>query len=152
MVVGMVLLVVTTIYMVSALMLAPPLKEGIPSTSFWPLVLVVITYSASLVMLVRAFKGDKKEKRLISDWKRARGPIIVVGLTGLYVGIFVHVGYWISTFLYSFGLVLLFDSVRKRKGKVRMLVFSMVAAAVLALTGYILFEVIFDVRLPKGVI
>ena len=158
-VVATVLLIWVTIYVVSAVMQEPPFKKDWETTAtFWPLMLVAIAYPACLAILVRAFKEnkeDKEGKRLIPDWKRSRNPIIIVGLTGLYAGIFALVGYWISTFVYCFGLTLLFDLKEprgERRSKVRTLLFSMVVAIVLVVIGYLLYEVIFDIRLPKGIL
>lgn len=155
-VVATVLLIWVTIYAVSAVMQEPPFKKDWETTAtLWPLILVAIAYPTCLAVLVRAFKEDKEGKRLIPDWKRSRNPIIIVGLTGLYAGIFALVGYWISTFVYCFGLTLLFDLKEpreERRSKVRTLLFSMVVAIVLAGIGYLLYEVIFDIRLPKGIL
>lgn len=155
-VVATVLLIWVTIYAVSAVTLEPPFKEdGETTATLWPLILVAIAYPACLVVLVRAFKEGKEGKRLIPDWKRSRNPIIIVGLTGLYAGIFGLVGYWISTFVYCFGLTLLFDLKEpreERRSKVRTLLFSMVVAIVLTVIGYLLYQAIFDIRLPEGVL
>jgi len=155
-VVATVLLIWVTIYVVSAVMQEPPFKKDWETTAtFWPLILVAIAYPTCLAVLVRAFKEGKEGKRLIPDWKRSRNPIIIVGLTGLYAGVFALVGYWISTFVYCFGLTLLFDLKEprgERRSKVRTLLFSMVVAIVLVVIGYLLYEVIFDIRLPKGIL
>ncbi len=154
-----VLLIWVTIYAVSAVTLAPPFKEDWEaSLTLWPLILVAIAYPTCLAVLVRAFKEDKEGKegkRLIPDWKRSRNPIIIVGLTGLYAGAFGLVGYWISTFVYCFGLALLFElkeSREERRSKVRTLLFSMVVAIVLTVIGYLLYEAIFGIRLPEGIL
>lgn len=150
------LLIWVTIYAVSAVTLEPPFKEnGETTATLWPLILVAIAYPTCLAVLVRAFKEDKEGKRLIPDWKRSRNPIIIVGLTGLYAGIFGLVGYGISTFVYCFGLTLLFDLKEpreERRSKVRTLLFSMVVAIVLTVIGYLLYQAIFDIRLPEGVL
>ncbi len=76
-------------------------------------------------------------------------------MTGLYAGAFGLVGYWISTFVYCFGLALLFElkeSREERRSKVRTLLFSMVVAIVLTVIGYLLYEAIFGIRLPEGIL
>lgn len=142
---AVVLLIGATVYLVEALRMPPPIRHGIVGPSFLPLGLVAIMYTASLTILVQGFKRGKK---LILDWKRIRNPIIVIGMTGIYIGILTQVGYWISTFLFSFGVALVFRY--GRGSKARVLVFSMIIAAVMVLMGYLFFEVIFDTRLPKG--
>lgn len=142
---AVVLLIGTTVYLVEALRMPPPILHGIVGPSFLPLGLVAIMYTASLTILVQGFKRGKK---LILDWKRIRNPIIVIGMTGIYIGILTQVGYWISTFLFSFSVALVFRY--GRGSKARVLVFSMIIAAVMVLMGYLFFEVIFDTRLPKG--
>lgn len=152
-VVATVLLIWITIYAVSAVTLAPPFKGDWEATAtLWPLILVAIAYPACLAVLVRAFKEGE---RLIPDWKHSRNAIIIVGLTGFYAGTFGLVGYWISTFVYCFGIALIFElkeSKGERRSKVRTLLFSMVVAIMLTLIGYLLYEVIFGIRLPEGVL
>lgn len=142
---AVVFLIGTTVYLVEALRMPPPISHGVPGPSFLPLVLAAIIYAASLTILVQGFK---REKKLIVDWKRIKNPIIVIGMTGVYIGMLTQVGYWISTLLFSFGVALVFRY--GRGSRARALVFSTIIAMIMVLIGYLFFEVIFNIRLPKG--
>ncbi|MBA7552773.1 hypothetical protein ES705_45348 [subsurface metagenome] len=142
---AVVFLIVATVYLVEALRMPPPISYGIPGPSLVPLVLVTIMYAASLAILVQGFTRGKK---LILDWKRIKNPIMVIGMTGIYIGMLSQAGYWISTLLFSFGVALLFRY--GRGSKARALVFSTIIAMIMVLLGYLFFEVLFNVRLPEG--
>jgi len=142
-----VILIVITIYMLETVIpLWPPFKDGRPTVSSWPLLVVVTGYPACLIFLLRTLKEDKGGKRFFYNWKRSS---IFLGLTILYVGIFTQLGYWVSTFLYSFGLIL-FSYQRKGRSKARALIFSIVVSIGITVIIYVLFEEIFGVRLPGG--
>lgn len=113
---------------------------------FFPLVLAVIMFAAWPIILVRS----TKKKGVILSWRFIKIPIILVSLTGIFIGAFLTFGYFVSTLLFSFGVALAFQGVRR--GKVRTLVPPAIIAIIITLVGFLLFEVVFDIRLPMGVI
>jgi len=142
---AVVLLIGTTVYFVEALKLPVFVTLGKPGAGVFPLMLVAVMYIVVSVTLVR---GIKQEKKLLG-WGYLKIPAIAVGLIGIYVGTFYHLGYFGATLLFSFGIALLF---RERGGsRVKMLVFPLIIAVAATLAGYLLFQVIFDIRLPTGV-
>lgn len=142
---AVVLLIGTTVYFVEALKLPVFVTPGKPGAGVFPLMLVAVMYIVVSVTLVR---GIKQEKKLLG-WGYLKIPAIAVGLIGIYVGTFYRLGYFVTTLLFSFSIALLF---RESGGsRVKMLVFPLIIAVGATLTGYLLFQVIFDIRLPTGV-
>lgn len=145
-VVAAVILIVLTLYAVSAVTLRPPFIDGIPSPSFWPLLLAGIGYPPCLVILARALREESPVQGRVSS----RNAIIAtIGLTGLYAVIFSPVGYWISTILYCFGLSMVF-STEQRRSTVKRVIFSMIVAIGLTAIGYAMYKLLFNIRLPGG--
>jgi len=144
-IVAVVFLIGTTFYFIQALKLPPPFKVGEPGPALFPLILVVIMYTTSLKILIQ---GLKKEKKFILTGKNIRSPIGAIGLTALYIGVFSIIGYWASTIFYSFCLALFFEYGRKNK-KVAV-AFSTIIAIAVTFAGYLFFEVVFKIRLPRG--
>jgi len=141
---AVVLLIGTTVYFVEALKLPVFVTPDKPGAGVFPLILVAVMYIVVSVTLVR---GIKQEKKLLG-WGYLKIPAIAVGLIGIYVGTFHHLGYFGATLLFSFSIALLF---RESGGsRVKMLVFPLIIAVGATLTGYLLFQVIFDIRLPTG--
>ena len=142
---AVVLLIGTTVYFVEALKLPVFVTLGKPGAGVFPLMLVAVMYIVVSVTLVRGIKQEKK----LPGWGYLKIPAIAVGLIGIYVGTFYHLGYFGTTLLFSFSIALLF---RESGGsRVKMLVFPLIIAVAATLTGYLLFQVIFDIRLPTGV-
>lgn len=142
---AVVLLIGTTVYFVQALKLPVFVTPDKPGAGVFPLMLVAVMYIVVSVTLVR---GIKQEKKLLG-WGYLKIPAIAVGLIGIYVGTFYRLGYFGTTLLFSFSIALLF---RESGGsRVKMLVFPLIIAVGATLTGYLLFQVIFDIRLPTGV-
>ncbi|MCA0974395.1 tripartite tricarboxylate transporter TctB family protein [Halomonas denitrificans] len=158
------LLAVTLIYLVEAFKIAPPLHNGALTASFFPVLLGVVMLLA-LAFVVRADRhadGDSAEEEApmsesdqeatqaatsgepapASIWQ---GALAVTLATGLYISLFASVGYFLSTFAYAFAMMLIFGAGRPA---LRSLGFKALVAAVIALLGYALFELVFQVRLP----
>ncbi|MBY6028750.1 tripartite tricarboxylate transporter TctB family protein [Halomonas sp. DP8Y7-1] len=162
------LLAVTLIYLVEAFKIAPPLHNGALTASFFPVLLGVVMLLA-LAFVVRADRhadGDSAEDEApmsesdqeatqaatqaatsgepapASIWQ---GALAVTLATGLYISLFASVGYFLSTFAYAFSMMLIFGAGRPA---LRSLGFKALVAAVIALLGYALFELVFQVRLP----
>lgn len=135
-------LIGTTIYLTEALRL--PVPDDRPGAGLFPLMLAAVMYIASSVILVRGIKHDKQ----LPAWERLKIPVILIGMIGLYVGMFYHFGYFGATFLFSFGVALVFGVGGGSKAK-RLLLPVIIAVAATSI-GFLLYEVIFDIRLPRG--
>lgn len=142
---AIVFLIGTTVYLSQALKLPRPFKVGEPGPALFPFVLIFIMYGASLKILLH---GLRQEQRFTIIGKNIKKPIAAIGLTAFYIGMFSTLGYWASTILYAFCLALFFEYGRKSKKKA--FIFSAIISLAVAFVGYIFFEILFNVRLPRG--
>lgn len=136
------------IYLVSSLALGAPLENGRLTPSFFPLILGAISTALTLVILVRALKQSSTEE----EWSAAKKgdearkidkylTFFVIAATALYIVLFPTLGYFATSFLYVFSIIIIFSNLSKLLSK------SLLAIAVVVL-GYLLFEQVFRVRLP----
>lgn len=135
-----VLLVVTTAYLLSALQIASPYEDEGVGPSFFPIVLAVIMYAALAVVLVHEVRAVQARA---GATLRIKDPAKVVALTAVYVALFVPLGYFISTTLYVWSLFFVFNFGSHNQ------LWRVVAALAIALAMWLLFEGAFGVRLPK---
>jgi len=97
---------------------------------------ILKTSNADLEVIDDDREGDVEEKPSLA------APIKIVLSTGLYIAVFKTVGYPIATFLYVYALLYLFKL--ENVGQVRRIVYCAIITGVF----YVLFAVIFQVRLP----
>ncbi|GHB21587.1 hypothetical protein GCM10009038_20560 [Salinicola rhizosphaerae] len=150
----MVLAVITLIYLISAIRLGPPMRDGNMTASFFPIaigVVMLLALAAAMAHAIRGSRGVTRAKPAASDDAPAArqylglssGAIGVILLTAGYLLAFDMIGYFVSTFFYVLLLCSLFGG-----GFTKGLVSRIIAAVVITLAGYLLFEIIFQVRLP----
>ncbi len=151
------LLALTLIYLLEAFKIAPPIKNGALTASFFPVALAVVMLLAlgGVILSDRreAASGeasteeseeesDNRDETTGAAW---RGPVAVTLLTAGYIALFAHLGYFIATFIYAFTMTLAFATGRPSP---QALAFKALVAGVITLLGYGLFELVFQVRLP----
>lgn len=155
------LLALTLIYLLEAFKIAPPIKNGALTASFFPVALAVVMLLAlgGVILADRREAasgeaggeaaagdsdegGDNRGAAKVAAW---RGPVAVTLLTAVYIALFAHLGYFIATFLYAFSMTLAFATGRPSP---QALAFKALVAGVITLLGYGLFELVFQVRLP----
>ncbi|WP_442488117.1 tripartite tricarboxylate transporter TctB family protein [Halomonas litopenaei] len=147
------LLALTLIYLLEAFKIAPPIKNGALTASFFPVALAVVMLLAlgGVILSDRreAASGeaseeesDNRDEKTGAAW---RGPVAVTLLTAGYIALFAHLGYFIATFIYAFTMTLAFATGRPSP---QALAFKALVAGVITLLGYGLFELVFQVRLP----
>lgn len=143
------LLVLTLIYLVAALGIAPPVSNGNITASFFPVVLGLIMVVALAVSMLgdrrKAVAEHDDKPSAGADASRSFGPLAVVVLTAVYIALFSSLGYFISTTLYAFAMTLVFSAGRPSR---RQLLAKALIAVTIAVLGYGLFEWVFQVRLP----
>lgn len=139
-----VLLIVTTLYFVDAVQMAPPMRDGNMTVSFFPMAIAIMMYMAiaSVLWHIARIPPETTDPNSSDKDERRLGPLWITLLTGAYIFAFSAFGYFISTFLYVFILTILFGE--RAKG----LLFKLIASLVITAGGYLLFEVVFQVRLP----
>lgn len=151
------LLALTLIYLLEAFKIAPPIKNGALTASFFPVALAVVMLLAlgGVILSDRREaasgeasaeegeeKSDNRDETSVAAW---RGPVAVTLLTAGYIALFAHLGYFIATFIYAFTMTLAFATGRPSP---QALAFKALVAGVITLLGYGLFELVFQVRLP----
>ncbi|WP_157956776.1 tripartite tricarboxylate transporter TctB family protein [Salinicola halimionae] len=155
--------VITLIYLVSAIQLGPPMKDGNMTASFFPIATAILMLVALIVAMVHALRGktersekETAEKETAADAESgdeesagrqyiglSAGAIGVIVLTAGYLLAFDLIGYFVATFVYVLLLSGLFGGGFREKWATKL-----IAAIVITAAGYLLFEVVFQVRLP----
>lgn len=157
-----VLAIITLVYLVSAIQLGPPMKGGNMTASFFPIATAILMLFALVCAMVHALRKpalsaaatahieDTKETGDTEDAPVGRqyaglsiGAIGVIVLTAGYLIAFDLIGYFVSTFVYVLLLCCLFGGGFKHQWLTKL-----IAAVVITIAGYLLFEVVFQVRLP----
>ena len=140
------LIVFTAAYLNDALKLGSPLRYGVPSAAFMPLVLSAVMFVALLAVIV-----DTVRTRAAASAQDPLGALVRPGLvvvaTALYIAFFQTSGFAIGTFLYVYVMVSLFGyrDGRTLAGQALRLLLALI------ITGsvYMFFVGAFDVQLPS---
>lgn len=133
-------LVLTTIYLAETFRLRSQMSE-----SFWagpkamPVLASILMYALLLVVLVRQFRTASSAPPAGS----AIRPVLVTVVTAIYILAFEPLGYGLSTLLFVSALFVIFDFKRRQPVS-----FAIHAIAVTAIF-YVLYAVLFGVRLPE---
>jgi len=133
--------IVSVAYLVTAINLGSPMVDGGLQPSFFPLIIGSFAVLFSGILL---FKEWILEKRRASDAGDESSPYaapIIVFLTLIYITAFSTIGYFIPSVLFVFSMMLMFSTKEK-------LVQKAVISIVIVALGYLIFELLFGVRLP----
>lgn len=134
-----VIFIATTVYLIAAFAIRPQFDEGPVGPSFVPILTALAVYAA-LAFVVRDILATPPPAR--TEPLSLTAPAKVVAATVLYVLVFKIVGYLIATPVYVYVLFYCFGF--DQCGRIRKVVYAVGITAVF----YVLFEVIFRVRLP----
>lgn len=144
------LLLLALVYLVKSIALGAPMVNGKLSPSFFPLIIGLLAtvlcawqFVDSIFFRVddTATEASEGESSPVSRNLWLKPEVMLIAVTGLYVMGFTTSGYWLSTLLFVWAVMLLFS------GIVRWMTKGLMALAITAL-GYLLFSQIFNVRLP----
>jgi|GEM_PF-1002187 len=150
--------IITLIYLISAIQLGPPMKAGNMTASFFPIATAILMLIALICAMGHALRGKAKapaeepaaDVDSSDDTSPSRqyaglslGAIGVIVLTAGYLLAFDLIGYFVATFVYVLLLSGLYGGGFREKWLTKLM-----AAIVITLAGYLLFEVAFQVRLP----
>ncbi|MGM8931667.1 tripartite tricarboxylate transporter TctB family protein [Salinicola halophyticus] len=158
-----VLAIITLIYLISAVQLGPPMKAGNMTASFFPIATAILMLVALICAMAHALRGpvegsaeetvagetadDVESTEGASVGRQylglSLGAIGVIVLTAGYLLAFDLIGYFVATFVYVLLLSSVFGGGFREKGLTKL-----IAAIVITVAGYLLFEVVFQVRLP----
>jgi len=143
---GTVFILFNSIYLSQALKLPFLFEQGEPGPIFFPLILIVIMYICSFLILIQGLKGEKNFTFNLSFFMNKN--VFAIFFSALYIIFFNTLGYWLITLLYSF-IISIFFEYKKRK-TIKLIVFSFIIALVITTLVWLLFEVLFKIKLPVG--
>ncbi|MCQ0971002.1 tripartite tricarboxylate transporter TctB family protein [Paracoccus sp. TK19116] len=155
----------TTIYLSDALQNGAIFRYGLPSASFMPIVLSVAMYLALLAVLIgqlsrRRTTNDRlpQPPQVSEEFPDLDAPapplglgahvamVVVIAISFFYVLAFRQLGFAMSTFLFSLGLLAAFQF-GWSKG-VLGIALNLVVATGISLIVYLFFAVLFGIQLP----
>jgi putative tricarboxylic transport membrane protein len=133
-------------YLIGSLAMGPPLEGGKLTPSFFPLLtglLATLLCGLQWWSAVRAAAASASDDASegSSDGRRWSPELVLMLATLVYVLAFQPLGYALSTLLYVLAVMLLFSGLDRWWSK------AAIALAITAL-GYLLFNQVFNVRLP----
>ena len=141
---AIIIILANSIYLVEGFKIAPMVKNGVIGVTFFPVVVSILLYIAAIAIFIA---GIKEKSVLSFHLSKVSKPITVIILTFIYVVIFKNVGYILSSLLYVFGLIWLFEDKKNNK---REKVLNIVYSFIIVLLIYLLYQRLFGVRLPVG--
>lgn len=145
---GIVFFVITSVYFQQSLQLSMPFSRGQAGPAFYPMLLSAIMYLCSIVLIYRGLRTDADG--ITIDLEQFIRPIAYIIITIGYALTLISTGYIITTLVYTFFVTILFEySERKPR---ELLQFSAAVSVGITALGYIFFEMIFNIRLPSGIL
>lgn len=132
------------LYISGAARLSAPIVDGVPQESFFPIIIFVIGFIASLSLLISAIKNAnaadavKKEKGVVN-----RKPFYIILATVFMIFFFDILGFAIVAPIYLFMLMMIYDDKPQaivKKGIVSVLITAFVFA---------IYTYIFDINFPQ---
>ncbi|HZK11287.1 MAG TPA: tripartite tricarboxylate transporter TctB family protein [Atribacterota bacterium] len=141
MIICIILFIWNTIYMIEAISMGSPIRKGRVDVNFFPIVISCMMYLFTLYLLVHSFKQNK-ELTEINFTNKSR-PILIIVFTIIYILLLKSIGYMLSSILYIFSIVSIFDS--KKRSLYKKIIYSVIIAILI----FLLYEKIFAIRLPK---
>jgi len=141
MIICIILFIWNTIYMIEAINMGSPIRKGRVDVNFFPIVISCLMYIVTFYLLVNSFKQNKEI--IDFNFTRKSKPILIIVFTIIYILLFKPIGYMLSSILYIFSIVSIFDS------KKRSLYIKIIYSVIIAILIFLLYEKIFAIRLPK---
>ncbi|MBY5924305.1 MULTISPECIES: tripartite tricarboxylate transporter TctB family protein [unclassified Halomonas] len=135
-------------YLIVTLTMGPPLQNGKLTPSFFPLligalasVLCLLQWRSAVHENLAATASDASQATVQARAHRFSPELLLMLATLVYVLAFQGIGYLLSTLIYVLTVMMLFSGVDRWLSKVAV-------AMVITGVGYLLFQQIFNVRLP----
>lgn len=132
-------LAVSVGYLITALSLGAPISEGRLTPSFFPIVVGASAIVFASILIIQAVRSEPDEVRSSDPGNYTH--VWVVAAIFVYIVAFKPVGYFISSGLFVFALIVIFSSFEK------LLVKAAISAAIVVI-AYVMFQQLFGVRLP----
>ena len=154
-----VILVILIGYLAESLRMSWIVKDGLPSESFFPVLIFLLGFPIAIYLLVSGLTEAKKNKALPEEVatcnktetedkeagviKIAHKPVYITILTFVFVFVFKYLGYSISAPLYVFAFQLIYDD------KMEHLLKKAITSVVIALLVYGLYVGVFNIMFPE---
>ena len=133
--------IVSVGYLVTAFNIGNPMLDGRLQPSFFPLINGSLAVLFSGILLFKEWLLVKSGAADSGDESSPYAAPILVLLIFIYILAFSAIGYFIPSALFVFSMMLLFSEKKKIAQKA-------VISIVIATLGYLVFELLFGVRLP----
>lgn len=146
------LIIANTVYASQIAQMSRPFANGEPGAAFMPMILCAFVYCAGVSLIITelrkpadtttadAFPSHVPQIALI-------GPLVMIGLTVLFIIGFFYVGYVVSSAIYIF-LTALYFNFEETGDLRRALLIGIVTSFVVTLFGWLFFVKLFDLYLP----
>ena len=135
-----VMLIVSVGYFITALSLGEPVSNGGLTPSFFPICVGAAAIFFASTLIVQNWREDPPVEKK-DDAPSTYTHLWVMVAILAYITLFSAVGYFISSWLFVFALIVLFSSFEKLLQK------GLISAVIVGL-GFLLFQQLFGVRLP----
>jgi putative tricarboxylic transport membrane protein len=142
---AIILIIVNTIYLIEGFNTAPPMTNGKPGITFVPIIISTLFYIAAIYILITSIRKESVSSFHLSEVSR---PIAVIFITFIYILIFKPMGYILSSIIYVFSFMFLLEEKTEFKKKKLLNIFF--SSLIVVLLIYLLYQIIFKVRLPAG--
>jgi len=142
---AIILIIVNTIYLIDGINTAPPMTNGKPGITFVPIIISTLFYIAAIYILITSIRKESASSFHLSEVSR---PIAVIFITFIYILIFKPMGYILSSIIYVFSFMFLLEEKTEFKKKKLLNIFF--SSLIVVLLIYLLYQIIFKVRLPAG--
>lgn len=141
---AIILIIANSIYLIEGINAASLIKGGKISITFLPIIISILFYVPAICLFITGIR----ERSFLSFYLlKISRPSAVIFFTFIYVLIFETLGYILSSVLYVFCLILLFEDETGFKKKIFLnIVYSIVIVTLI----YLLYQKLFGVRLPIG--
>ncbi|MBU2867360.1 tripartite tricarboxylate transporter TctB family protein [Pacificibacter marinus] len=134
-----VILVVSVGYLISAVSLGAPIVDNGLTPSFFPILVGAAAILFSTMLIVQSLRTPVENTK--ADEPRTYTHLLVIAAIFVYIVAFRQIGYFISSTLFVFALILIFSRVEK-------LLFKAGISVLVVAICYVMFQKLFGVRLP----
>ena len=141
---AIILIIANSIYFIEGIRTAPLTKNNEIGITFFPFFVSLLLFITAGCLL---YTGMREKTSTSFSLFKINKPIAIIVTTLIYVVIFKKVGYFLSSILYVFSLLLLFDDQKDLKNKKLL---NIIFAISIVLIIYLLYQKVFGIRLPIG--
>jgi hypothetical protein len=138
-------MIVLTIYVISALRMAAPVKGGLLQESFFPLLIFLFGVPVAFSLLYEAVRNIQKETAAgqAAERKQFNVKPFLIALLTLFLAVGLEpLGFFITAPIYVFLFMLIYDD------KLQQIPRKIIYTALIIAFVYVLYTVVFDIRFP----